>query len=408
MTLIAALLAFALATGASGSGTDAAGDVRTLIAELERLHPQPYHSVSREAFHRAADDLAARAPGLGRPELVVETMRLVALLGEREGHSGLFPTYGGHRLPLHVFPWRLWRFPEGYFVIQATDRSLVGTRVTAVAGLPIDEVEARLRPLVTRDNDSSLMLGLPFYLISAEVLRGLGITASVETATFTVATRSGPREVPLESMTAPEYQRAVPFSSFIPAPQGMPRKRRPLYQRLAGLPYGITPLQRGRAVYVAYNQTTFPGLLPRRIVRLARKPRVRRVVVDLRLNGGGNNTSYGSLLAALRSRAVNRPGKLAILTSRVTFSAAGNFAADVDRSTRARFFGEATGGSPNNYGEAQEIQLPTVGVSVFTPTQWVEVAPGDSRIAIEPDVAVPLTAADYFAGRDPVLAAALR
>jgi hypothetical protein len=71
------------------------------------VHPQPYHSISRDAFHRAADDLAARAPGLSRDELIVETMRLVALLGEREGHSGVFPLFGGHRIPLHAYPWRL-------------------------------------------------------------------------------------------------------------------------------------------------------------------------------------------------------------------------------------------------------------------------------------------------------------
>ncbi len=409
MTIIGVLLILALAGGASGSGADTAGDVRTLVTELERLHPDPYHAISRAEFHRAADDLAARAPGLTREQLVAETMRLVALLGEREGHSGLFPTYAGHRLPLHVFPWRLWRFPEGYYVIQATDRALVGARIVGVSGVPIAEVEARLRPLVTRDNESSLAFGLPFYLVSAEALRGLGLTPSLERAAFTVVTGSGAlREVTLESMTALEYQRAVPFSSFIPAPQGMPRKRQPLYQRLGREKYGITPLQRGRAVYVAYNQTTFPGLIPRRLLRLARNPKVRRVVIDLRLNGGGNNTSYGSLIAALRSRTINRPGKLAVLTSRVTFSAAGNFAADLDHSTRARFFGEPTGGSPNNYGDSQEIQLPALGVSVFTPTQWVEVAPGDPRVAVEPDVAVPLTAADYFAGRDRVLAAALR
>jgi hypothetical protein len=401
-------IACALAGAAPAATVDAAGDVRTLVAELERLHPSPYHSVPRADFHRAADELAARAPKLAREQLLVETMRLVALLGEREGHSGIFPTYAGHRSPLHVFPWRLWRFPDGYYVLQAADRSLVGARVAAVAGTPIAEVEALLRPLVTRDNDSSLALGLPFYLVSADVLRGLGLTSSLRTATFSLVTRAGVRDVTLNALTVPEYQRALPFSAFIPAPQGLPRKRQPLYQRLSGLRYGITPLRRGRAVYVAYNQTTYPGLIPRRLLRLARKPKVRRVVIDLRLNGGGDNTSYGSLLAALRSRTINRPGKLAVLTSRVTFSAAGNFAADIDHSTRARFFGEPTGGSPNNYGEAQEIELATLGVSVFTATQWVEVAPGDTRLAIEPDVPVPLTAADYFAGRDPVLAAALR
>lgn len=132
------------------------------------------------------------------------------------------------------------------------------------------------------------------------------------------------------------------------------------------------------------------------------------MVVDLRLNGGGNNTSYGSLIAALRNRVVNRPGKLVVLTSRITFSAAGNFAADIDHSTRARFLGEATGGSPNNYGDTTEVELPALGASVFLSTSWVEVVPGDTRSTIEPDVPVPLTAAAFFAGRDPVLAAALR
>jgi hypothetical protein len=407
MAIIGLLLALAGAPPAAS--VDTSDDVRTLVAEIERLHPNPYHAVSRADFHKAADELAARAPSLSREQALVETMRLVALLGEREGHSGVAPVYGGHRIPLNAFPWRFWRFPDGYYVTAAVDASLVGARLVAVAGTPVADVEAKLRPLVTRDNESSLGFGLPYYLVSAEVLRGLGLTPSLETATFTVVTRAGAtREVTLRALSVPGYQRVLPFSSFIPAPQGLPRERWPLYQRLSRERYGITPLQRGRAVYVAYNQTTYPGLIPRRLLKLARKPKVRRVVIDLRLNGGGNNTSYGSLLAALRSKTVNRPGKLALLTSRVTFSAAGNFAADVDRSTQARFFGEPTGGSPNNYGEAQEIRLPTLGVTVFTATQWVEVAPGDARVAVEPDVPVPLTAADYFAGRDPVLAAALR
>jgi hypothetical protein len=107
--------------------------------------------------------------------------------------------------------------------------------------------------------------------------------------------------------------------------------------------------------------------MPRRLLRLARSPRVRRVVVDLRLNGGDNNTSYGSLLAALRSRTINRPGKLRVLTSWITFSAAGNFAAEVDRSTHARLVGEPTGGSPNNYGDALDVELPTLASASSCP-----------------------------------------
>ena len=38
---------------------------------------------------------------------------------------------------------------------------------------------------------------------------------------------------------------------------------------------------------------------------------------------------------------------------------------------------------------------------------WEKSTPDDPRLTIEPDLAVPTLAADYFAGRDPVLEAAL-
>ena len=61
------------------------------MVELEQRHPNPYHAVSREDFHRAADDLAARAPALTREQEIVGVMRLLAMLGERDGHSGIHP-----------------------------------------------------------------------------------------------------------------------------------------------------------------------------------------------------------------------------------------------------------------------------------------------------------------------------
>ena len=46
----------------------------------------------------------------------------------------------------------------------------------------------------------------------------------------------------------------------------------------------------------------------RKLARLVKSRKVRRVVVDVRLNPGGDNHTYAPLLAVLRSKAVNRPG----------------------------------------------------------------------------------------------------
>jgi hypothetical protein len=403
MTLrtISAIIAVAavLAPSAASSGSDARSDLRNLVDELEQRHPDAYHAVSREAFRAAADDLASRAPALTRNQQIVGVMRLMAMLGERDGHSGVHPLSPVPGQRLTAYPLRLYRFPEGLFVVQADERALIGARIAAVGGLPADEVEARIKPLINRDNEWTVLDRLPYFVVTAEVLDGLGISP-----TFTVELAGGgSRELTFEPISVQEH--IGRFGGWWepttrPGPQ-------PLYLRLGKIQYGLTKIDRGRALYVAYNATTDPGLIPRKLIRMSRSKRVRRVIVDIRLNGGGNNTTYWGLIAALRHPRINRPDKLRILIGRRTFSAAGNFAADVDQRTRARFFGEATGGAPSQWGDSAPIALPSIGITAFTAVEYVG-DQNDTRVTTPPDVAVPTSAADFFAGRDPVLAAALR
>ena len=96
------------------------------------------------------------------------------------------------------------------------------------------------------------------------------------------------------------------------------------------------------------------------------------------------------------------------LTGRGTFSAAGNFVSDVERKTRAVLVGEPTGGSPSQWGDATGVVLPGLGLTVHVATAYHEFGPrGDTRTTIEPDIGVPVTSADFLAGRDPVLARAV-
>ena len=152
--------------------------------------------------------------------------------------------------------------------------------------------------------------------------------------------------------------------------------------------------------------STYPEA--QRVLRLARQRKVRRVVVDVRLNPGGDNHTYAPLFSALRSKAVNRPGRLAVLISRSTFSAAANFITDLERRTRAIFVGETSGGAPNLYGDATGIDLPVAGVYVNIATRyWQKSFAADTRVGIEPKVREPLSSTAFFRGGDPVLAAAL-
>ncbi len=131
--------------------------------------------------------------------------------------------------------------------------------------------------------------------------------------------------------------------------------------------------------------------------------------MDLRHNGGGDTYLYPPLLKTLLFYELTQPdGRIFALIGRNTFSAAQNFTNDVDRLTAAVFVGEPTGSRPSFVGESTRVVLPysDVGVSISTRLHQHAYAT-DRRIWVAPDIPVALSSTDYFANRDPALAAIL-
>ena len=404
VVLVASVIAFAGAAGAAVPG--AADDVRFLAAEIERLHPSPFHDVDAQQWRAAASSLAAQAGSLERDQLVVELMRLVALLGEREGHSGIVPG-AAHQPPLRLYPLKLYDFSDGLFVIGARGApDTVGARLVAVNGVSVADVVRRVAPLVPRDNVWSLRNLLPEFMVTAEVLSGLGI-APRDRATFTLDRGGVQVAVALEPIPAAQYLAALHHPWQLTPPPGV---RTPLYLQKQHVAWGVTVIQKGRVVYVTYNGVTGDTeSLARRVLRLARAKAFRRLIVDARLNGGGNNQRNHPLITMLRTRAVRRHVPPVVITGRATFSAGKDFVVDAEQYGGARLVGEPTGGALKQWGDSVPVQLPSVGVTVFVATSYVAQGRADDfSVTQEPDVRVELSSADWFAGRDPVLDAALR
>ena len=393
-----------LALGGCASGAEPASvpsplerEVLRLAAELERIHPNLYHAVTRERFRAEATALARKASGLTRDELVVGLMRLTALPGERDGHTGIFAFDPSHTRPLHVFPLRFYDFADGLHVVGAIGYpELVGRKLATIDGTPVARVVELVLPLIPRDNASGRRLLLPEYLATAEVLRGLGIVEG-DTATYSFTDGSS---VTLEPGDVAGLVSTLGSALTAPTPA-----RPPLWLQRLDEPHRLLTIDRGRAVYLAYREVSYTGL-EQQLIRLALRPKVRRVILDVRLNHGGDNTTYGSLLAILQRSAIGR--KTVVLIGRGTFSAAGNLVGEIKTSTRARFVGEPSGGAPNQWGDSSPIALPHAGLTAYSARYYVEVAPKlGTRSTLEPDIRLEPTAAHFFAGRDPVLARAL-
>ena len=131
-------------------------DLLFLADQIEQLHPDPYHGTSRVDFERALGESYNRLADLTDDQVIVELMRLFGLLANsgKEGHSGVYPQSVFGMLPL-----LLYRFDDGWFVIEANDQhaDLVGGRVTALGGTPVEDVVQAVSPLVAADNDTNLL-----------------------------------------------------------------------------------------------------------------------------------------------------------------------------------------------------------------------------------------------------------
>jgi len=412
LALLAMVAPVTSAQARPSAGATAATDVRDLGDSIEQIHPAPFRSISRERFEAEVKELAARAPTLSRDQLLVGVLRIIASLGPRNGHTGLFPGDPGNVRPLHLYPIRLYRFADGVFVVDAEDKGLVGGRLVAVEGTPVERVFELVDPLVPHDNVWNARGMAPHYALTAEVLHGLGIADAAGPADFTFERSDGGRaDVRLAPIAAPQYasEFADPLHGHYPSV--VPSAARPLYLANSSKPLWVTTLSGGRAVYVGYNAVSSPApAVLRRIRRLALAPGTRRVIVDVRLNGGGDNTTYGPLVDLFASKTVNRRGELYLLVGRATFSAAANFAAEIDRDTRAVIVGEPTGGGVETYGDTVPVLLPSLGWYVYVASRYHERkrGPNDHRLAVAPDVRVDVTSTQYFSGQDPVLERALR
>jgi hypothetical protein len=101
-------------------------------------------------------------------------------------------------------PLRFWKLSDGLFIRAADPRfaSLVGARVLAVRGVPIEEAVQRILDVNPGVNDSDGLTWVQLYLEIPEYLQVLGLADSADRLTLTI---QGSRGL-AETVTVPAIQ----------------------------------------------------------------------------------------------------------------------------------------------------------------------------------------------------------
>ncbi|MBI2422097.1 MAG: hypothetical protein HYV27_04640 [Candidatus Hydrogenedentes bacterium] len=426
--LLLPLMATALSPEDTAAWKSDLGILRATYAEQERS----FTPETRAAFVERIDELERALPTLNHYEAVNAVLAAVAL--SDNGHCMVMlprSDKGYWRLPVG-----LWWFADGLFVTRTKPehKELLGKRVTAIGGVAPEELLSRLGALVPgtaewkRYHSQRLM-------ITPGILHGLGLSASPESATITCDGNGTPVSAEITAQPAPGLLEGQEFwwtlSPVAECADGpwlyaFDRKKSkvPLYLAQPNLAFTWEFLKKDRALYVQYNRSIPQrGLWPVKtidaLVKDIEKQKIERLIVDLRMNNGGNyykmRGGFDDLLAV---EAFKKPGSVYVLTGNGTFSAAIFHTAQF-KLAGATLVGEPIGDRLDFWAEGDMVALPGSGLEIVankgfhsysrTPhPEHAEHLHTDLDVeSLDPDIPASMSFAQYLAGEDPLLDAAL-
>ena len=379
-------------------------DLHLLWRELKRLHYDLRRRTDLAEFESFLKRVDADIPKLSDNQVMAKLMQLAQMAGD--GHTGIRPSHQ-NRPGIPIQPYQ---FTEGIFITATAPEQadLLGSQILKVGEHDVTEIAKSLAPVISRDNSTGLLSTAPALLRRPTLLNGLNLIPDAGKETITIKDREGKvREITLDAVNNEPSESWSLLSKTSSNPL-------PLYLKNRKAPYWFEYLPDQKTVFFQYNEVRSDLKDPLdkfcdRLFKFIGDNDVRKLVLDLRWNGGGNTFLNQPIIHGLiKCDKINQKGKLFVIVGRQTFSAAQNCATFIERNTNALFVGEPTGSSPNFVGESVKIMLPYSKMEgSISDLYWQSSRPMDYRTWIAPDLYAPPTFELYKQNRDPAMEAIL-
>jgi hypothetical protein len=418
-----ALLAAVVSTNLPGEDAPPArvdwpADIAALRHELPARHKNLFFSVPAAEFNRQLDQLAAALPLTSDPATALRLQEIVVGLGDDHTAVDWMPlAASGPMLPLALH----W-FTDGWRILVADEAhaSLLGAKVAAIGGVPMDEVERRCARLLSRDNPWLVKHRLPNILPFAAVLEHLGL-AEAGRIVLTWEDPSGKTTATPVALVPAKDAAGLKRTRYQPrTPPYSTANQRPVLKTKLFANDGIFYIHYNRCEgrelaerlgYPPQRAAQLPSLVDEfaktftEIKAALRAGKAAKVVFDVQYNPGGASdfgTHFAQELATIRE--LHEPGRVFVIVGRRTFSSAIINAMDFKQLLGAVIVGEPTSGTPNHFGEVQNFTLPSSRLRVGYSTKRFG-DPAGAFAPLQPDVPAAMSFADYAAGRDVALEA---
>lgn len=389
-------------------------DLRFLQQTVHKDYAFLFKKVTADEFDAAVEKLYKAMPAMQEHERIAGLARIVSLF--KYGHTAL----GWRMSPYqyHVAPVNFYWFSDGLYAEGADKKyaAIVGAKLIKVEGMPVQQALEKIKPLVPSENDQYFKAyGLDFLAIP-EALHAQGITKQLQSSvTYTFEKNGKTFEQSVDGIEGFHLPRDYGFAKAGGDWLSMrDQAATPYYLKNIEKNYYYEYIADKKTVYVRQSQvlddnTETIAAFYKKVFDFIDKNEVDKLVIDVRLNGGGNNYKNKPVVTGIvECKKINQPGKLFVITGRRTFSACQNLVNEFSNYTNALFVGEPTAENINFYGDTRRIDLPMTHIPVFLSFAWWQDKPQwENNDWLAPQLAVDMSADDYKANKDPVLDACL-
>ena len=383
-------------------------DLESLDGAIRQYHINPFWFKREAGYKRLYDEAHdyianARAIDINRVNGLFE--KLVAYLAD--GHSYVVNKTRRFGLFAYAVEW----FSDDLYItsVEPGNEIFLGARIIALDGMSIKAANRHIAPYIPVVNASGFKFHSKDAYHFAGLLKDSGVSKSTQNIELTLELRNGHQMKKLFGL----HKNEVGFVDL----QEPLDVTVPLYRQQHLGNQWFVFMEKERAVYLRYAlvMEKNAGDIKRvyeHMSQFINNHDVQKLIVDVRDNGGGDSYFNADMINAIaKNTRINQLSKLFVITNHNTFSAAINFAGNMEIKTHAIFVGEKVADRATFAGEAgprAKHVLPNSGIAVsLSFSEWNATYDNDMRDAITLDLPVTLTMRDFLAGRDPLLQACL-
>jgi hypothetical protein len=366
-------------------------DLHFLATELPERHANAFFLISRPHFAAEVAALDRRIETANPDEIFVGLQQIVKSIGD--GHTGM----GGAPPDRRVLPLQFAKFGNEFRVSavgQGLDEAL-GTRLLKIGGVPVAEVWQRALTMTSQGELMELRReDALVYLSRGYALHGLDVIPDRKHAIYTLQEDSG-RIFDMDVKGLAPDESTKMKSGYSDAA---------LRFQKSDQPFWCEAIDARRAIYCAWHSYQRLDDNAKLMFALIDRQHPEKLVIDMRDNGGGDNTiGEAEIVKPIAARPdLNAKGHLYVLIGPKTFSAAMNNAAQFQDDTNAITVGETIGEKPNSYQEPRQFRLPNSHLVVRASTLFYTFRKTGEN-AVRPNKEIIPSWDDVKSGHDPVL-----